>query len=85
MGDEKEGPYKVVAPALYDGRDKARYSIVKKHGNEMFFREVVPDAGDAQTARHICNLLNKNWKEKLEVTDDETAGADGLGLEGNAE
>lgn len=73
--DEKEGPYKVVSK-LVSSRDPLKYSIVKKHKNDVFLQEVVPDAGEGSTARHICNLLNKNWRENRDTEADGTGTTD---------
>lgn len=64
MADEKEGPYKVVAK-LVAARDPHKYSIVVEQ-KQGFFRELVPDAGEAQTARQLCNFLNKHHRQVLQ-------------------
>lgn len=64
MADEKEGPYKVVAK-LVAARDPHKYSIVVEQ-KQGFYRELVPDAGEAQTARQLCNFLNKHHREVLQ-------------------
>lgn len=86
MDDELEGPYKVVAPIgggvtmVIDGvatksSQRPIYRIVKE--DRRVLKEIVPDAGSAQTARNLCNLLNKQYKEK---TDDQADGPDGAGV-----
>lgn len=81
MADEV-GPYKVVAN-LVSPKDRFRYSIVcQNQYKSSFFQEVIPDAGDSQTARKVCNLLNKNHREEedrnaKEVGDDEGVSGDG--------
>ena len=60
MADEKEGPYKVVGH-LVGSRERFRYSIVVEQ-KDGFLKELVPDAGESQTARQLANLLNKNYK-----------------------
>lgn len=62
MADEKSGPYKVVSK-LVSASDPHKYSIVLQKAHGAFFIEVIPDAGMAETARDICNLLNKRYKE----------------------
>lgn len=61
MGDEKEGPYKVVAK-LTGYRETTKYTIVEQQKHDVFLREIVPDAGTGETARQLCNLLNKEQK-----------------------
>ena len=90
MGDEKEGPYKVVAK-LRRGGSVETYSIAMEHKNG-YLKEVVPDAGEGQFARHICNLLNKQHKmltdnakafeEFGETDDNSTRETDGSGDSG---
>lgn len=80
MGDEKEGPYKVVSKLVKYG-ESLRYSIVKQEKNDVFLREIVPDAGEGSSARTICNLLNKDHKRREEAERVETAGTDGVGLD----
>jgi len=87
MGDEVEGPYSVVAK-LRDLREKPAYSIaIQKKG--AFQQEVIPDAGSGETARQVCNLLNKNFKERAEsvygsdwkdITNDAANGPDVAGV-----
>lgn len=92
--DENDGPYKLVAK-LRRGGSVESYSIAKETregivNKTIYLREIVPDAGEGQNARHICNLLNKEWrmqqrKNELEVIHDEVAGAYRSGLDGDAE
>lgn len=71
MGDEFEGPFKLLAK-LRRGGVVESYSIARetKEGRGVTLKEIVPDAGEGQTARHICNLLNKEWREKQERESD---------------
>lgn len=64
MADQKDGPYKVVGH-LVGSRERFRYSIVVEQ-KDGFLKELVPDAGESQTARQLANLLNKNYKEVRE-------------------
>ncbi|QCG77572.1 hypothetical protein SEA_DIZZYRUDY_77 [Microbacterium phage DizzyRudy] len=92
--DENDGPYKLVAKLRRGGAVES-YSIAKEtregiRNQTIYLREIVPDAGEGQNARHICNLLNKEWrmqqrKNELEVIHDEVAGAYRSGLDGDAE
>lgn len=66
MGDEEKGPFKVVAHLVKYG-ESLRYSIVKQERNDLFLREMVPDAGDGDMARTVCRLLNKNWQVAQEA------------------
>lgn len=65
MGDEKGGPYKVVSK-MVSAREAPHYSIVKQSGTDAFLQETVPNAGNGETARTVCNLMNKDWKRKQE-------------------
>ncbi|AWN03314.1 hypothetical protein PBI_CAMILLE_68 [Microbacterium phage Camille] len=87
MGDEKEGPFKVVQ-SIGTPRGGFQYSIVKQSKTDVFLQVVIPDAGLGETARTVCNLLNKNhrmleenrlaYEAELEVTNDnEARGTDG--------
>lgn len=95
MADEKDGPYKVIA---HIRRESQRGGVVDSYSIAMtqktgYLKEVVPDAGDGQTARHICNLLNREHKmladnraafaSELGETDgtEEPRASDGAGLE----
>lgn len=60
MGDEKEGPYKVVQAIAKSHREGPRYSIVMQGNHSAYLQEVVPDAGDGMMARTLCNLLNRH-------------------------
>lgn len=94
--DENDGPYKLVAKLRRGGVVEA-YSIAKEtregigRNPTIYLKEIVPDAGEGQNARHICNLLNKEWRmqqrknEIEEVLNDEASGVDGRGLDGDAE
>jgi len=60
--DEKEGPFKIVA-LMVGPRERQMFKIVEQT-RDTFLREVVPDAGTGSDARLVCNLLNKDWREK---------------------
>ena len=60
--DEKEGPYKVVGLLARDPRVAQRFMIVIQEKNDRFERELIPDVGTGDTARLVCNLLNKEWR-----------------------
>jgi len=62
--DEKEGPFKVVGRLSQDPRVPTQYMIVVQERNDLFLREIIPNAGTGETARQMCNLLNKDWREK---------------------
>ena len=91
--DEIAGPYKVVSK-LVGAREPLKYSIVRQHRNDVFLQEIVPDAGVGDTARQICNLLNREHKmlldnraaiaSELGETDgtEESRAGSGAGLEG---
>lgn len=57
-------------------REILKYSIVKQEKNDVFLREIIPDAGSGETARTVCNLLNKNHKEN---SGEEEVGPDEAG------
>lgn len=82
MGDEKEGPYKVVSK-LVGPRETPKYSIVMHKNHESFMTEVIPDAGTGPVARSVCNLLNKNHLEQKRKDEeyDATHGPDGERLQ----
>ena len=77
MADEKEGPFKVVQELSRDPRVPLRYRIVKvlKDGAPNFLQEVVPDAGTGETARTLCNLLNREQKRLEAERGNETPDA----------
>lgn len=80
--DEKEGPY-VLVRNITSSSTAFTYSIaekVKKQGPFPFYQLIVPNAGDGETARTLCNLLNKAYKEKTD--EDEAAGDAGEGVDG---
>jgi len=80
--DEKEGPF-VLVRNIASSSSGFTYSIAEKQkkpvGGFPFYQVVVPNAGTGETARQLCNLLNKAYKEK---TDDEVEGDAGQGLDG---
>lgn len=80
MGDEKEGPYKVVATLSKDRLDATRYMIVEQHRNDVFLRVLIPDSGSGETSRKVCNMLNKDWKEGRGAEGDGTGSTDESGL-----
>lgn len=67
--DEMEGPYKVVGH-LHNARETGKYSIVmEQKGGIPYFTEIIPDVGTSETARTVCNLLNKEHKRiQQEIT-----------------
>lgn len=79
MADEKEGPYKVVQK-LVGYRESLQYAIVKQEKNDVFLQELIPNVGTGETARIVCNLLNKEHKRRLEVEREQADGADGSGV-----
>jgi hypothetical protein len=80
MGDELEGPYKVlITQRVYPAPPK--YSIAVQWKRESVLKLYIPDAGNAEQARHICNLLNRDFKANLkEETDDTPDGFDVRGV-----
>jgi hypothetical protein len=87
MADEQEGPYKVVSRYNPHPRPLSYSIVLQKRGS--FFQEVIPDAGTGETARQVCNLLNKSFKEQAEaiygenwkeITDDAANGPDVAGV-----
>lgn len=82
MPDVK-GPYKIVIKKGVAGRTEPIFSIAVERKLEGALVILVPDAGDAQTSRDICNLLNKNHWEifpPTEETDEQAVGTDGAGV-----
>lgn len=79
--DEKEGPYKLIRN-IANSSDPFVYSIAKQEKEgRPFFQIVVPNAGTGETARLLCNLLNKNYKEKADDEPDHDPEADVRGLD----
>lgn len=72
MSDVKKGPYKIVAKLRRGGAVES-YSLCIEHKNG-YLKEIAPDVGDGQTARMICNLMNRQYKEE---TDDAASETDG--------
>lgn len=64
MGDQKEGPYKVVISLTYYPGNPTFSIAVEQKGGAL--KTLVPDAGEAQTARQLCNFLNKHHREVLQ-------------------
>lgn len=79
MGDEKEGPYKVVSK-LVPARAEPKFSIVMQKNHESFMTEIIPDAGTGSYARLVCNLLNKEHIRLRKETDDTPDGTDVAGV-----
>ena len=87
MADEKEGPYKVVSKFNPHPKPLVYSIVIQKRGS--FLQEVIPDAGTGETARQVCNLLNKNFKDQAEsvygedwkeITNDAVNGPDVTGV-----
>jgi hypothetical protein len=75
MADEQEGPYKVMMVGLPGYSTPAKFAIAVQKKHDKFMVIYIPDVGTAETARKVCNLLNKEHKERGE-TDDAPDGAD---------
>lgn len=80
MPDEKEGPYKVLMVGLPGYSTPAKFAIAKQQKQDKYMVIHIPDVGSAETARTVCNLLNKDHLEKWGATDDQTDGPDAAGI-----
>jgi hypothetical protein len=80
--DEREGPYKVVQSLSTSHRDAPVYSIAYQRKSDVFFSTIIPNVGNGDTARKVCNLLNKEAKRMTEeaMEFDAAHGLDEAGL-----
>lgn len=75
MGDEQTGPYKILSNR--GGYVKGQqFAIIFQRKNDNFFVVVVPDAGDAEMSRTLCNLLNRDHRERMAAAEEEAKHGD---------
>lgn len=73
MGDIK-GPYKIVTRLGVTHISTPVHSIALERKTDGSLVIVVPDAGEAQMARKVANLLNARYYAEGTTEDDTTPG-----------